>query len=72
MLLEQIKSLKDGENDTKNKVKNIENEELSHLRNYNQNLLAQIKELKIDKNSLKDKLEQLTHEEALKSSSERI
>lgn len=66
-LLEQIRSLKDEENDTKDKVINSKNEELSRLRNYNQNLLMQIKKLKSDKNLLKDKLEQFNQEEVSKS-----
>lgn len=58
-LLEQIKNLKDKEKDTKKKVNDLENGELSRLRNHNQALLAQIKKLKCDKKSLNDKLEQL-------------
>jgi hypothetical protein len=40
--LEQIKSLKDENKDTKNKVNNPENEEFSRIKNHNQNLLTQI------------------------------
>lgn len=58
-LLEQIKNLKDKEKDTKDKVNDSENDELSRLRNHNQALLMQIKKLKRDNKSLDDKLEQL-------------
>jgi len=58
-LLEQIKSIKDKEKDTKDKVNDSENDKRLRLRNHNQNLLTQIKKLKSDKKSLNDKLEQL-------------
>jgi hypothetical protein len=55
-LLEQIKILKDEKpknQDLKNKVGQPKSdEELSYLRDHNQNLLTQIKNLKNDKKSL--------------------
>ena len=50
---------KNKEKDTKYKVDNSENGELSRLRNHNQALLTQIKKLKDDKKSLNEKIEQL-------------
>jgi hypothetical protein len=55
--LGQIKSSKDDNKNTKNKVNNPKNEEFSHIKNHNQNLLTQIKKPKSDKKLLEDKLE---------------
>jgi hypothetical protein len=61
-LLEQIKRLKDEKlenQDIKNKVDKLANEEeLSCLRDHNQHLLTQIKKLKNDMKLLQNKLEQ--------------
>jgi hypothetical protein len=73
-LLEQIRGLKEekAENRDMKKVEKSENEELSHLKNHNQNLLTQIKKLKNDKKLLENKLEQLIEKEASKSSDVKI
>lgn len=67
-MIEQIKKLKDHKpknQDIKNKIDILENEELSCLRDHNQSLLKQFKKLKKDKKSLHGKSEQLTNKEAL-------
>jgi len=58
-LLGQIKNFKNKEKDTKDKVNNSKNDEISRLKNHNQAIFTQIKKLKSDRKSLNDKLEQL-------------
>lgn len=65
-LLEQIKQLRIGEHENPDikHTEKIEIEEVSCIKNHNQNLLTQIKKLKSDTKSLENKLEEFSRKEA--------